>query len=47
MVWWRRPSEREADEIGRTLTLTPGTRLGVFELVGLLGRGGMGEVYPS
>jgi serine/threonine protein kinase len=29
------------------LSLTPGTRLGVFQLIDLIGRGGMGEVYKA
>ncbi len=32
---------------GTTLTLSVGTRLGVFEIVGPLGAGGMGEVYRA
>ena len=27
------------------MTLAPGARLGVYEIVGLIGAGGMGEVY--
>ncbi len=29
------------------MTIKPGTRLGVFEIVGLIGAGGMGEVYRA
>ena len=29
------------------MSLSPGTRLGAFEIAGLLGAGGMGEVYRA
>ena len=39
------PRGRRARIITRTLALTPGTRLGVYEVVAQIGEGGMGEVY--
>ena len=30
-----------------SMSLAPGARLGVYEIVGLIGAGGMGEVYRA
>ncbi len=29
------------------MALSPGTRLGSYEVIGLIGQGGMGEVYRA
>src|SRR5688500_1942719 len=39
-----RPRERVYP---RAMSLSPGDRLGAFEILGLLGAGGMGEVYRA
>jgi serine/threonine protein kinase/Flp pilus assembly protein TadD len=39
-------AQREADDLPATTTLlTPGARLGPYQIAGLLGEGGMGKVY--
>jgi hypothetical protein len=43
-----RPAHRLQSPRTRTLhALSPGSRLGVFEVISIIGRGGMGEVYRA
>jgi eukaryotic-like serine/threonine-protein kinase len=39
--------EAAADLLDTRVVLTPGTRLGPYEIVSLLGTGGMGQVYKA
>src|SRR5580765_7078076 len=34
-------------ESGRPMPLSPGTQLGVYEVIALIGEGGMGQVYRA
>ena len=41
------PSHRSAHIIHHNLTLSAGTRLGVYEIIAQIGEGGMGQVYRA
>ena len=42
-----RPEKARPENNPRRMTLTAGTRLGSFQIVSLIGAGGMGEVYRA
>jgi Tol biopolymer transport system component len=47
--WWIRtaPTPGSARILTSQLTLTPGTRLGVYDIIAPIGEGGMGQVYRA
>ncbi len=47
-VYWDRPAAgRIIRQPQATMPLSPGTRLGSYQVTALIGQGGMGEVYQG